>query len=47
MTSPDRPTPVAPDGVDPDADADPTDGRRETRNERMDRNWSEILQELR
>jgi hypothetical protein len=33
--------------VDPDADADPTDGRNETRNQRMDRNWGEILQELR
>jgi len=28
-------------------DADPTDGRRETINERMDRNWNELLQELR
>ena len=32
---------------DDDADADPTDGRDESVNERMDRNWSEILQELR
>jgi hypothetical protein len=29
------------------ADADPSDGRDETVNERMDRNWIEILQELR
>ncbi len=28
-------------------DVDPTDGRDETRAERMDRNWIEILQELR
>ena len=28
-------------------DVDPTDGRNETLNERMDRNWNEILQELR
>jgi hypothetical protein len=33
--------------TDVDRDADPTDGRRETLNERMDRNWNEILQELR
>jgi nitrate reductase gamma subunit len=32
---------------DPDRDADPADGRNETFNERMDRNWNEILQELR
>lgn len=31
----------------PEADADPRDGRDETKNERMDRNWNEILQELR
>ena len=31
----------------PDDDADPGDGRDETKNERMDRNWNEILQELR
>ena len=30
-----------------DADADRTDGRDESVNERMDRNWNEILQELR
>ena len=29
------------------ADADPSDGRDETVDERMDRNWIEILQELR
>ena len=29
------------------ADADPSDGRDESVNERMDRNWNEILQELR
>lgn len=28
-------------------DADPTDGRDETPTERMDRNWNELLQELR
>lgn len=28
-------------------DADPDDGRSETLNERMDRNWNELLQELR
>jgi hypothetical protein len=33
--------------ADIEADADPTDGRDETLNERMDRNWAEILQELR
>ncbi|HEY0237683.1 MAG TPA: DUF6328 family protein [Friedmanniella sp.] len=32
---------------DPDADADPNDGRHETLTERMDRNWAELLQELR
>jgi hypothetical protein len=30
-----------------DRDADPHDGRRETMTERLDRNWDEILQELR
>ena len=29
------------------ADADPDDGRTETANQRADRNWSELLQELR
>lgn len=29
------------------ADADPHDGRDETENERLDRNWTELLQELR
>jgi len=33
--------------ADEQADADPTDGRDESVNERMDRNWNEILQELR
>ena len=33
--------------TDADADADPDDGRHETLNERMDRNWGELLQELR
>jgi hypothetical protein len=28
-------------------DADPSDGRNETEDERMDRNWGELLQELR
>ncbi len=32
---------------DPNADVDPADGRDETLNERLDRNWNEILQELR
>lgn len=31
----------------PDADADPADGRSETETERYDRNWNELLQELR
>lgn len=35
------------EGPTADADAEPTDGRNETLNERMDRNWNEILQELR
>jgi Family of unknown function (DUF6328) len=30
-----------------EADADPADGRDETLDERMDRNWNEMLQELR
>jgi hypothetical protein len=30
-----------------DVDVDPTDGRDETANERHDRNWNELLQELR
>lgn len=30
-----------------DTDADPGDGRDESDNERMDRNWNELLQELR
>jgi hypothetical protein len=30
-----------------DIDVDPTDGRDETANERHDRNWNELLQELR
>ena len=29
------------------ADADPSDGRDESLNEKMDRNWNDILQELR
>src|SRR6187551_117438 len=33
--------------ADVGGDVDPTDGRDETLNERMDRNWNEILQELR
>jgi hypothetical protein len=32
---------------DEDLDADPTDGRNETPNQRYDRNWNELLQELR
>ena len=30
-----------------DVDVDPGDGRDETENERLDRNWNEMLQELR
>ena len=33
--------------ADTGADVDPTDGREESLNQRMDRNWNEILQELR
>jgi Family of unknown function (DUF6328) len=33
--------------IDPNADVDLDDGRDETLNERLDRNWNEILQELR
>lgn len=38
-----------PSTIESDAsdDADPSDGRDETLNEKMDRNWSDILQELR
>ena len=39
----DRDTGTAADHLD----ADPTDGRDETEMERLDRNWTEILQELR
>ena len=35
------------ESTDSAADADPSDGRDESLNERMDRNWNEILQELR
>ena len=43
------PTPVRSDPVPvrDHGDADPSDGRDETPNERSDRNWSDILQELR
>lgn len=34
-------------GRDEKADVDPQDGRDETESERMDRNWNDILQELR
>ena len=34
-------------GINVSDDVDPTDGRDESLNERMDRNWNEILQELR
>ncbi len=34
-------------GTDQPEDAVPDDGRDESRNERMDRNWNELLQELR
>lgn len=45
VTTPDRSKtgPAHPDK----RDADPTDGRDETEQERHDRNWTEILQELR
>ena len=33
--------------TDADVDADPADGRNETVSQRMDRNWIELLQELR
>jgi hypothetical protein len=33
--------------IDPNEDIDPDDGRHESLNERLDRNWAEILQELR
>jgi hypothetical protein len=33
--------------MDPDEDAQPGDGRHETEAERLDRNWAELLQELR
>ncbi|WP_454049311.1 DUF6328 family protein [Cellulomonas sp. Marseille-Q8402] len=33
--------------MDEHRDDDPTDGRHETATERMDRNWNELLQELR
>jgi hypothetical protein len=33
--------------MEPDADALPGDGRNETEAERLDRNWGELLQELR
>ncbi|MGI8457703.1 MAG: DUF6328 family protein [Propionibacteriaceae bacterium] len=32
---------------EPVLDVDPDDGRHETENQRMDRNWAELLQELR
>ncbi|PVU83951.1 sodium:proton antiporter [Cellulomonas sp. WB94] len=37
----------AEDQPDDERDEDPGDGRRESVNQRMDRNWSELLQELR
>ena len=42
---PAEPPPV--DRQQPDREDDPGDGRHETYNERLDRNWNEILQELR
>jgi Family of unknown function (DUF6328) len=33
--------------IESSVDVDPTDGRNETENQRMDRNWNELLQELR
>jgi Family of unknown function (DUF6328) len=41
------PSRLQPAQISSGADADPTDGRDESLNERMDRNWNEILQELR
>nr|WP_205245033.1 DUF6328 family protein [Diaminobutyricibacter tongyongensis] len=38
---------MVPGTPEDDRDADPRDGRDETRSERSDRNWSDILQELR
>ncbi|CAN5185723.1 DUF6328 family protein [soil metagenome] len=38
---------TSPNAGSPHADADPHDGRDETESERNDRNWTEILQELR
>ena len=35
------------DPADRTPDVDPTDGRNESQDERMDRNWNEMLQELR
>src|SRR5689334_19894510 len=34
-------------GTESERDADPGDGRDETEAERLDRNWTEMLQELR
>lgn len=36
-----------PDRREPEGDGDRSDGRDETREERADRNWNEVLQELR
>jgi hypothetical protein len=45
--SPEVPDPTTTARPDPDADADADDGRHETVTQRMDRNWNELLQELR
>ena len=42
-----HPHPEHPHPRPEDRDADPRDGRHETATERMDRNWNELLQELR
>jgi len=48
-STPGRPARPEPTAVDAAADADslPGDGRDESESERLDRNWNEILQELR
>lgn len=45
--TPEPAAPASPAASDPDSDAVPGDGRDETETERLDRNWNEILQELR
>ncbi|MRG59176.1 sodium:proton antiporter [Agromyces sp. CFH 90414] len=47
MTAAPGPRHAEPDDADADLDADPADGRDETPVEKADRNWGDILQELR